>query len=52
MNVRSRPAFLPEAFDATTRKWYLAPTLSPVTLAVSAWNTESETTERPVVRDP
>jgi hypothetical protein len=43
MNVWSRPALLPEAFDATTRKWYLVPIFSPATLTAPEWNSESET---------
>ena len=32
-NVRSVPAVVPVAFTATTRKWYVAPPISPLTAA-------------------
>jgi hypothetical protein len=31
VNVRSAPADVPDAFDATSRKWYVVPGVSPVT---------------------
>ena len=51
-NDRSDPRVVPASFDATTRKWYVTPALSPVSRVDTAVALVPEPADCVSVRDP